>query len=140
MAGRRTRGPKRPYPRVARVNTLLREILAEEIERLADGDERLRLVTVTSVDCEPGLSQAVVYLDSLSVDADEGLRDHRKALQALVGSQVRMKRTPTLTFAADPAIQAGAAVEAALRRAKPIREVPPDEQDSDEQHSPGASS
>jgi ribosome-binding factor A len=113
------------------VNTLLREILAEEIERLADADERLRMVTVTGVECEPGFSQAVVYLDSLGdVDA-AALADHRKALQALIGAQVRLKRTPLLSFAADPAIVAGAAVEAALRRAKPVR--PDDEVDESEE-------
>ena len=41
-----------PYP-LARVNQLLRQVLAEELERLADADERLRLVTVTSVDSPP---------------------------------------------------------------------------------------
>ncbi|MCU1493758.1 MAG: ribosome-binding factor [Acidimicrobiaceae bacterium] len=126
MEGRHRRGPQRPYPRVARVNALLLEILAEEVERRADADERLRLVTLTGVVCEPGLSQAVVYVASLAPDAADGLEDHRKALQAVIGAQVRMKRTPLLSFAVDPAIVAGAAVEAALRRAKPLPSSPGD--------------
>jgi ribosome-binding factor A len=121
---RRRRGPQRPYRRVARVNTLLVEILAEEVERLADADERLRMVTITGVDCEPGLSQAVVYLDSLTEDSSAALLDHRKALQAVVAAQVRLRRTPLLSFAADPAIRAGAAVEEALRRARPLPAEP----------------
>jgi ribosome-binding factor A len=132
MDGRRRRGPQRPYPRVARVNALLVEILAEALERLADSDERLRLLTVTGVKCEPGFSQAVVYLDSLTEDGSQALSDHRKALQALIARQVHLRRTPLLSFTADPAIAAGAAVEAALRRAKPIPERADSESDEDE--------
>lgn len=126
MEGSRKRGPSRPYPRVARVNALLLEVIAEELERLADTDERLRLVTLTAVACEPGLRQAVVYVASLPDEAGEALEEHRRALQGVIGAQVRMKRTPTLSFSVDPAIEAGAAVEAALRRAKPVPERPSD--------------
>ena len=66
MPGRRRekRAPA-PYPRTARVNEVLREVVAEELERMADTDDRLRLVTVTSVDITPDLSRATVYLSSL---------------------------------------------------------------------------
>ena len=43
--------PDRRYPRTARVNELVREVVAEELERI--DDERLELVTVTGVDVEP---------------------------------------------------------------------------------------
>ena len=42
-----------PYPRTARVNQVLREVVAEALERMADIDDRLRLLTVTSVDTRP---------------------------------------------------------------------------------------
>ena len=42
-----------PYSRSLRVNQVLRQVVAEELERLADADERLRLVTVTSVETTP---------------------------------------------------------------------------------------
>ncbi len=61
-----------PYPRSLRVNQVLRQVLAEELERLADADERLRLVTVTAVDTAPDLRHATVYLSSLSDEAAEG--------------------------------------------------------------------
>ena len=38
---------------MARVNQLLREVLAEEIELVAAADSRLELVTVTAVACDP---------------------------------------------------------------------------------------
>jgi ribosome-binding factor A len=91
-------------------------VLAEELERLADADERLRLVTVTSVDTAPDLRHATVYLSSLSDDADEALAERRPQLQRAVGSQTRMKRTPLLAFAVDPAVVAGSRVEDVLRR------------------------
>jgi len=105
-----------PYPRSLRVNQVLRQIVAEELERLADADERLRLVTVTAVDTAPDLRQATVYLSSLSDDSAEALAERRTQLQRAVGRQVRMKRTPQLEFMVDPAVVAGGKVEEVLRR------------------------
>ncbi len=105
-----------PYPRSLRVNQVLRQVLAEELERLADADERLRLVTVTSVDTAPDLRHATVFLSSLSEDAAEALADRRAQLQGAVARQTRMKRTPLLEFTADPAVIAGNRVEDVLRR------------------------
>jgi ribosome-binding factor A len=98
------------------VNQVLRQVVAEELERLADADERLRLLTVTGVDTAPDLRQATVWLGSLSEEAAEALEERRPQLQAHVGRQVRMKRTPRLRFAPDPAVSAGARVEEVLRR------------------------
>ena len=117
MSGRRhdNRGAA-PYPRALRVNQVLRQVLAEELERLADADERLRLVTVTSVDTAPDLRHATVYLSSISDDAADALAERRAQLQRAVGRQTRMKRTPLLEFTADPAVVAGSRVEEVLRR------------------------
>ncbi|HEX4245480.1 MAG TPA: ribosome-binding factor A [Acidimicrobiales bacterium] len=117
MAGRRhdNRGAA-PYARSLRVNQVLRQILAEELERLADADERLRLVTITAVDTAPDLRTARVYLSSMSDDASAALSERRVQLQRSMGSQVRMKRTPLLTFELDPAVVAGGRVEDLLRR------------------------
>jgi ribosome-binding factor A len=112
----RAAGGAAPYPRALRVNEVLRQIVAEEIERLADADERLRLVTVTSIDTSPDLRHATVYLGSLDDEVAEALDERRSQLQRSVGRQVRMKRTPRLQFAADPAVEAGQRVEEVLRR------------------------
>ena len=112
----RSAGGAAPYPRALRVNEVLRQIVAEELERLADADERLRLVTVTSVDTAADLRHATVYLGTLGEDVEEALEERRPQIQRAVGRQVRMKRTPRLQFAADPAIEAGSRVEEVLRR------------------------
>jgi ribosome-binding factor A len=95
---------------------VLRQVLAEEIERLADADERLRLLTITSVDTSPDLRAATVYVASLGQDAADALDERRAHLQRHLGREVRMKRTPRVQFAADPAVSAGARVEEVIRR------------------------
>jgi ribosome-binding factor A len=100
------------------LNELLHEILADAIERL--DDERLDLVTVMSVEVEPDLRHAIVYVDTPLGDArdDEmigALESHRVALQAAIARQARVKRTPTLTFRPDPVERSAARVEDVLR-------------------------
>jgi ribosome-binding factor A len=111
----RSASPPARFPRTARVNEVLRQVLAEEIERLADTDERLALLTVTAVEVDPDLRRARVLLVSLPDGAVEALGEVRVRLQAAVGRQVRMKHTPQLSFAPDPAVVAGERVEAVLR-------------------------
>jgi ribosome-binding factor A len=117
VVDRRGRKGNRPrFPRTARVNEVLREVVAGEIERLSDYDERLLLVTVTAVVSEPDLRHATVFLSSLGEAAREGLEQQRVRLQAAIGRQVRLKRTPQLTFSADPGVAEGEKVEEILRR------------------------
>ncbi len=128
MADRRRGGSPRHYPRTARLNELLRQIVADELERL--DDVRLGLVTVTGVDCEPDLHRAAVYVDTVPLDgdpADEGadaatvavLEELRPRLQGAVARQARLKRTPELAFAPDPAVRQAARIEAVLRDIDP---------------------
>jgi ribosome-binding factor A len=97
-----------------RVNQVLRQVLAEELERLADADE-VPMLTVTSVEVAADMRTAVVYLASLDAATEEVLEERRGQLQRVVGTQMTMKRTPRLRFQADPAIAAGTRVEELLR-------------------------
>ena len=115
MSRRSTHSTHR-YPRSARVNEVLREVLADALERLADVDERLELVTVTAVSCDPDLRHAQVLLSSLDADEQEALEHQRARLQAAVSREVRLKRTPQLSFAADPAVASGQRVDEILGR------------------------
>ncbi|HVA05609.1 MAG TPA: ribosome-binding factor A [Acidimicrobiales bacterium] len=103
------------YPRALRVNQVLRQVVAEELERLADADERFRMVTVTSVDTASDMRTAVVYLATMDAETTEALDERRAHLQRHVGLHLTTKRTPRLTFKADPAIAAGSRVEELLR-------------------------
>ncbi len=108
-------GAEKPYPRSARINQILREVISEEIVRLGDIDDRCGLLTVTGVETTEDLRQAKVYLHSISDEAREALDERRVQIQASVNAQTRMKRTPKLTFLADPAIATGEGVERIIR-------------------------
>jgi ribosome-binding factor A len=105
----------RRYPRTARVNEILRQVLAEVLERAADSDERLTLLTVTGVETDPDLRRARVLFASLTDERRVALEDIRIRLQAEVARQVRLKWTPQLSFAVDPAVSTGQRVEDLLR-------------------------
>jgi ribosome-binding factor A len=115
-SGRGRERPVHPYPRTARVNSLLVEVVADALERIGDEDDRLGLLTVTAVKTDPDLRHATVFFSSLSPAAEAALADHRAGLQGVIGRRVRMKRTPLLHFLPDPAVAAGQKVEDALRR------------------------
>ena len=146
MAQRRRGTPRttaRDYPRTARLNELLREIIGEELERI--DDSRLDVVTVISVDTESDLRRAVVYYDCLDgEDGDEdalaALGDARIRLQSAIGRQARVKRTPELRFVPDPAVRSGARIEAVLADLGPIPdvEVDPGVYGDDADDDPGA--
>lgn len=114
MSGRRATG--RSYARTSRVNEVLREVLAEQLERLEELDERFGLLTITAVDCDPDLRHATVLLSSLSEEQAAALEEGRVRLQAAIAHEVRLKRTPQLRFVADPAVAAGQRIEEILRR------------------------
>jgi ribosome-binding factor A len=112
----RRRLGERPFPRVARVNEAIRHAIAVELERFSDGDERLGLVTVTGVEVSPDLQSARVYFDSLPPERAEAIEEVRGRLQACIAREVRLKRTPHLSFVADPGVEAGQRIESILAR------------------------
>ncbi|MDA8046000.1 MAG: 30S ribosome-binding factor RbfA [Actinomycetota bacterium] len=113
MSGQR--GGRRGYARTARVNEVLRQILAEQLERMEELDERLGMLTITAVKCDPDLRHATVLLASMTDEQAAALEPARVRLQAAVSQEVRMKRTPQLRFVADPAVATGQRIEDILR-------------------------
>lgn len=111
---------RKGYGRLERVNEALREVIAEELERI--DDEELELVTVTGVTAHPDFRHATVWFSSLSHgkpdEVAETLAGHRIRLQAVIARQLRLKRTPELVFQSDPAIAVGTRVEDILKDMK----------------------
>jgi len=107
--------PDRRYPRTARVGELLREVIAEELERVVGDDDQLTLLTVTHVEVDPDLRHATVMLSSMGEPAEQALGEARPRLQAAIARQVRLKRTPQLSFMVDPGVSSGQRVEEILR-------------------------
>jgi len=120
----RSHGSARRYPRSARVNEILREVLADQLERMEDVDERLGMLTITAVECDPDLRHATVFMSSLSERESEALSSARVRLQSAISQEVRLKRTPQLRFEPDPAVAAGERVDEILRS---LPQTPPEE-------------
>jgi ribosome-binding factor A len=98
--------------RMRRVNEAVREVLAAAVATEMK-DPRIGFVTVTDVDTSPDLRAARVYVSVLGSaeereSALEGLRSAHGFLQARIAAEMRMKRTPTLTFEYDESIERGA--------------------------------
>ena len=114
---------QRRYPRTARVNEVILEVLAEELERMSD--PRLELITLTGVDVSRDLAFAKVYYSTMAAaaahagavddDAEHALRAAAPHLRGLVGRQLRIRQVPKLTFVPDPGILAGQRIEEILR-------------------------
>lgn len=112
-----------PAARMRRVNEALKEVVSA---RLAGGlkDPRVGFVTVTSVDTSRDLRRARVYYSVLGDDAAReealaGLRSSRGFLQAQIGSELTLKRTPTLEFVYDESIDHGMRITQLLKAESP---------------------
>jgi ribosome-binding factor A len=106
-----------------RVNAAVREVLSEAVGELKD--PRIGFVTVTGVETSSDLRQAVVYVSVLGSERKreqsiDGLQAAHGILQARIARELRMKRTPQLTFEYDPSVERG------VRMTQLIDELAPD--------------
>ncbi|HEX3254588.1 MAG TPA: 30S ribosome-binding factor RbfA [Gaiellaceae bacterium] len=109
-----------------RVNEALREVLSESIGSLKD--PRIGFVTVTGVNTSSDLRHATVYVSVLGSDEKRdatlaGLQSSHGVLQSHVNRELRLKRTPQLTFEYDPTVERG------VRLSRLIDELNPGEHD-----------
>ena len=96
--------------RKRRVNEAIREVLSDALPTLKD--PRIGFVTVTGVEATRDFTQAKVYVSVLGTEAErdrslEGLRAAHGVLQAHVARELRLRRTPVLSFEYDPAVERG---------------------------------
>jgi ribosome-binding factor A len=114
--------------RMRRVNESVRQVLADTLPELKD--PRIGLVTVTGVDTSPDLRHAVVYVSVLGSARKRkntlvGLEAAHGVLQSRLARELRMKRTPQLTFEYDPSVERG------VRMSRLIDELAPEDDDVD---------
>ena len=112
--------------RMRRVNEAVREALADAIGELKD--PRIGFVTITGVKTSPDLRQARVYVSVLGNERKrektmQGLDSAHGVLQSKLASELRMKRTPQLTFEYDPTVEEG------VRMSRLIDELAPEDRD-----------
>src|SRR5881227_3081110 len=97
--------------RMRRVNEAVREVVSIGVGELKD--PRIGFVTVTGVETSPDLRHAKVFVSVLGpAKKREATMDALAAahgvLQAHLARELRMKRTPQLTFAYDRSVEEGA--------------------------------
>jgi ribosome-binding factor A len=110
--------------RMRRVNESVRQVLSEAVGQLKD--PRIGFVTVTGVETSPDLRHARVFVSVLGNTRKQeqtldGLRAAHAVLQTAIARELRLKRTPQLTFEYDPSVERG------VRMTKLIDELAPDD-------------
>jgi ribosome-binding factor A len=114
--------------RMRRVNESVRQVLAEALPELKD--PRIGLVTVTGVDTAPDLRHAVVFVSVLGSEKRRratmrGLEAAHGVLQSRLARELRLKRTPQLSFQYDPSVERG------VRMSRLIDELAPEDDAGD---------
>jgi ribosome-binding factor A len=115
--------------RVRRVNELMRQILSEALVEMTDPG--LGFVTITSVDTTRDFEHATVYVSVLGneLKRERSLRALERAkarLQAQVGREVTLRRTPRLRFVYDETFDKGRRIEQLLAEHEPMPDYIPD--------------
>lgn len=110
--------------RMRRVNEAVRQVLSEAVVELKD--PRIGFVTITGVETSPDLREARVFVSVLGSERKRkhtlmGLEAAHGVLQARLGRELRMKRTPQLAFEYDPTVERG------VRMSQLIDELAPDD-------------
>ena len=107
-----------PTERMRRVNEVMREVIGSAIATELE-DPRIGFVTVTSVETSPDLRSARVHVSVLGGEAEReatlaGLSSSHGVLQSAIARQMRLKRTPTLSFHYDETPERGIRVSRLL--------------------------
>src|SRR5215210_3417244 len=110
--------------RMRRVNEAVRQVLSEAVGELKD--PRIGFVTVTSVNTSTDLREARVFVSVLGSERKRertlaALEAAHGVLQARLARELRLKRTPQLTFEYDPSVEHG------VRMSQLIDELAPDD-------------
>ncbi|MGI8460821.1 MAG: 30S ribosome-binding factor RbfA [Solirubrobacterales bacterium] len=97
--------------RMRRVNEVVREVVSGAIATELQ-DPRIGFVTVTAVDTSPDLRSARVYVSVLGDEEEReatlaALQSSHGVLQSKIAAELRLKRTPTLSFHYDESVERG---------------------------------
>src|ERR1700751_1202706 len=115
--------------RMRRVNQSVRQVLAEALPELKD--PRIGLTTVTAVDTAPDRASHAAFGGGLVRSRKQrasllGLEAAHGILQSRLARELRLKRTPQLTFEYDSTVEPGG------RMNRLIDELAPDDDDADD--------
>jgi ribosome-binding factor A len=121
--------------RKERVGDLLLSFLAEQLRRMSD--PRLQSVTLTSIDMAPDLKRATIYWTThsgaVSADSSAGaqavtdkiieeckaaLQGGRNLLKRRIGSELKLRYIPELSFRHDSSLDTAARIDFLLNQVK----------------------
>lgn len=107
------------YPRAERVRHAIREVIAGEIENMADPG--LGMVTITEVTLSPDMRHAKAYYtvygsDVTAASTKDALKRAAGHMRSIVAKEVRLRYTPTLEFRADPLPDHASHIESLIDR------------------------
>jgi ribosome-binding factor A len=115
--------------RMRRVNDAVKEVLGRALLGLKD--PRIGFVTITGVEAATGYAHAKVFVSVFGSEDErertlDGLRAAHGVLQSQVARELRLRRTPVLTFEYDPTVEQG------VRLGKMIDELAPEDPPDDD--------
>ena len=102
------------FSRLERVAASIKRALGQPLNNVAR-ELNVGLLTLTAVEVAPDLRRATAFISPLADDVDEaalleGLNERAGELQREMSSQLRMKRTPVLSFSIDRGIAQSARI------------------------------
>jgi|ERR1051326_2651070 ribosome-binding factor A len=117
-----------------RVNESVRAVVAEGVAELKD--PRIGLVTITSVAVTPDLREATVYVSVFGGERKRratlaGLESAHGVLQAKIGRELSLRRTPQLAFAYDETVERGVRMTRLIDEL--AAELPPDSKPTEDE-------
>jgi len=121
---------KSPSRRIARLNSLLREVITEVIKREAKDPNISPLTSVTSVEISADLKHAKVYISVIGSEEErKRTMDALESCAGFIGShsskKVRMRYFPTLTFFLDHSVDDQMKIEKLLKEIEEKRKNNP---------------
>lgn len=125
-----------PTSRMRRVNQVLREVIGATITTELQ-DPRIGFVTVTAVDTSPDLRHARVHVSVLGSEDEReatmaALRSAHGIMQSAINAELRLKRTPALTFHYDESLERADRITRMLSEDEPADVAPAETADDDE--------
>lgn len=124
--------------RIPRINSLLKEVIAEVILKEVRNPLVHTLFTVTQVDVSGDLQHAKVYISVIGNDKEKN--DTLQALQSAAGfigvhasKKVVLRYFPTLTFKLDTSVEKQIKIDLLLHKIKEEQKTRPPHDQSDDQ-------
>lgn len=110
--------------RIQRINSLLKEVISEVLQRDLKSHDLPEFITITEVETSKDLRHAKVYFSLIEDDRDKKLatvdllQERAGAIAVLASKKVTMRYFPSLTFKLDESLDEYLKIDSLLRGLK----------------------